>query len=68
MKDKEVVRIVEPCACVESHPDGWLVRSHPEGRIIGGGVTPEEAWRSARMRLFGETIDSILSEIPTAIK
>ena len=42
----------------------WLVRSHPEGRILGSGKDGAAAWHSARMRLLAENVGKILSEIP----
>ena len=65
MTDKEVVRAIEPHACIEKGEGGWLVvRKHPEGRILGSGKDGAKAWHDARMRLFGETVGSLLSEIP----
>jgi hypothetical protein len=63
MTDKEVVRTIEPHAFVEKADDGWLVRRHPEGRSLGGGKTPGQAWHAARLNLFGESVRSIVSEI-----
>ncbi len=68
MTDKQVVRIIEPKACIEKVGGGWLVRKHPDGHILGGGVTPERTWRATRLTLFGESVKAILSEIPVAEK
>ena len=68
MKDIDVVRIIEPYARIEKLDDGWIVRRRPEGQVLGGGVTPERAWHSARMTLFGGSIREILSEIPVMEK
>ena len=65
LKDKEAVRMMEPHACVQKGEDGaWLVRKHPEGRILGAGRDGAGAWRAARLNLFGENVSAILSEIP----
>jgi hypothetical protein len=66
--DKEVVREIELSACIERVEDGWLVRKHPEGLILGGGKSGAAAWHAARMTLFGENIRAILSEIPVSEK
>jgi hypothetical protein len=66
--DKEAVRTIEPNACIEKQDDGFLVRRHPEGRALGGGVTAGKAWKAARMRLFGESVGNIISEIPVVEK
>ena len=69
MTDKEAVRTTEPHACIERGiDDAWLVRKHPEGRIMGSGKDGAKAWHDARMRLFGESVGAILSEIPAAEK
>lgn len=68
MGDKEAVRILEPHACIEHTDDGWLVRKHPGGQVLGGGHTPSRAWRAARMNLFRASISGILSEIPAVEK
>jgi len=68
MTHKEIVRTLKPNACIEKTDDGFIVRDHPEGRIIGASKFAVQAWQSARMRLFSETVHSILSEIPVAEK
>lgn len=69
MTDKGVVRAIEPHACAEKGDGGvWLVRKHPEGRILGSGKDGAQAWRAARLNLFGESAQAILAEIPTATK
>ncbi|HUD74472.1 MAG TPA: hypothetical protein VMQ76_05315 [Terracidiphilus sp.] len=68
MTHKEIVRVIEPNACIEKTEVGYVVRKHPEGPIIGSNRYAPQAWQSARMRLFGETIRAILSEIPAATK
>jgi hypothetical protein len=68
MNDKEVVRMIEPHACIEHTEEGWLVRKHPEGCPLGGGHTLSHAWRAARMNLFRASISGILSEIPAVEK
>lgn len=69
MTDKEVVRAIEPHACIEKGEGGaWLVRKHPEGRILGSGRDGAKAWHNARMNLFAGNVGAILSEIPVAGK
>jgi hypothetical protein len=68
MTHKEIVRTLKPNACIEKTNEGFVVREHPEGRVIGSNRCEVQTWQSARMRLFSETVHSILSEIPAAEK
>ena len=64
MTDKEIVCAIESDACIEKSVIGYAVRKRPEGRILGIGKDGAQAWRSARLNLFRESVDAILSEIP----
>jgi hypothetical protein len=64
MTHKEVVLAIEPRACIEKTGDIWEVRKHPGGSVIGSSRYSVQAWQSARMKLFGENVKTILSEIP----
>jgi hypothetical protein len=68
MTHKEIVQTIEPHACIEKADSGYLVRKHPEGRVIGTGRDGSKAWESARMNLFKENIYAALAEIPAATK
>lgn len=68
MTHKEVVCAIKPRACIEKIENGWLVREHPEGRILGSAKFAVQAWQSARMKLFNENINIILSTIPVTTK
>jgi hypothetical protein len=53
---------------MEKTETGWLVRKSPFGKVIGTSISQVQAWQSARMRLFSETIKGIISEIPAVDK
>lgn len=68
MSDKEAVRALEPHATIDRTEEGYAIRKHPEGRVLGAGCAPAKAWRNARMNLFAASIGHILSAIPAKDK
>lgn len=68
MTHKQTVLALEPRACIEKTDGVWTVRKYADGPVIGTNRYEVQAWQSARMRLFSESIGNILSEIPVAQK